>query len=375
MPRALLAEADTQQSSGKHRTARGAGATEGTLWPLGRGGTKPHVHAAGSQAQGQKGTRALPGEGVCGVVWGRPELGAGGQAPSLGGPSSSPGPPVPANIPSLPGLWHCGALGQAEFSHFRPGRASTAPGLPVASVSHTDTGLNPERRLTRQHGLHPPRGCLRTRRLLSPAPERGEGRGGLGGPLPAMLPYTPPCCPTPRRRAGTEAGMRRAVRGIHTFGSSGHSVGYGEGRRGGGGETEKQKNRFVSRGSEARGSQAGHPTGWQGSSGDARRPLQPPAPTACPCGFQEKRPWPAWASSKPKPCSPPRSRTETPASRQGSLARGLRAGLGFRWQGHKGRLTGPGRAAAGERVAVPRREATLARLPCPGQAGTDTHCR
>lgn len=65
-------------------------------------------------------------------------------------------------------------------------------------------------------------------RTLFPDPKRGEVEG-----------VAPPCCPTPGQ-ARTEAGMQRAAEGIHTFRSSGHSVGYG---RGSVGRKERQRNR------------------------------------------------------------------------------------------------------------------------------------
>lgn len=103
--------------------------------------------------------------------------------------------------------------------------------------------------------------------------------------------------------------MQRAAKGIHTFGSSRHSVGYGGGKRGGGGETKKQKNRFVSRGSgtpfTGQGGQqwvSGHKQVVKVFSSRTRGAAVTPAPTACLWGFQGSRLWPTCISIEPKPC-------------------------------------------------------------------------
>lgn len=140
VPRPLLAEADTQQSSGKHRTARGARENEGALWPLNQGGTKPQAHAAGSRPKArrqagrlwQHSHSAFPGEEASGCG-GPGEAGAGSQGadPALLRPSGSPRLLVLATILSFPGLREYRVLRQAELSDFQPHQASLWPQFPT----------------------------------------------------------------------------------------------------------------------------------------------------------------------------------------------------------------------------------------------------
>lgn len=102
VPRPLLAEADTQQSSGKHRTARGAGRMRVPCGPWVREAPnhRPMPQGAGPRPGDRLGgsgsilTRHSQGKGLQGVGGlGRPALGARGQTrPSSGSPA-------------LPALW------------------------------------------------------------------------------------------------------------------------------------------------------------------------------------------------------------------------------------------------------------------------------
>lgn len=65
------------------------------------------------------------------------------------------------------------------------------------------------------------------------SPEAGETEEVVGSPSPPVL----PCGPHGR----DESRDVEQQWGIHTFGSSGHSVGYGEGRQG----RKRQRNRAV----------------------------------------------------------------------------------------------------------------------------------
>lgn len=137
--------------------------------------------------------------------------------------------------------------------------------------------------------------------------------GGVGGGsvvkeavgLPACL---GPAIPThaalcaPHSRAGSRDAEQQW--GIHTFGSSGHSVGYGEGRQRGGEETEKQKAGLSPGGLHA------HLAGRAATgkvvevfSLGTQGPANPPAPSWPACRLPGNYSWPAWASSKPKPCN------------------------------------------------------------------------
>lgn len=147
----------------------------------------------------------------------------------------------------------------------------------------------------------------------------------------------------------------------------------GGGGVGEGGETEKQKKRFVSRvrGCPVLGRASGRQL-W--SSVETQGP---PAPVACQHGFWGDHLWPAWASTKPKPCGPPRPRPVPRPPMQGSSARN-KAGAGTgsegpRWQpdppqsrreSQEGGQAGPGGPWG-----------PTAWSPCPGQADADTHCR
>lgn len=114
-------------------------------------------------------------------------------------------------------------------------------------------------------------------------------------------------------------------------------------------ERQKQKNRFVSGGSRLAPSQAGGrqvAVVFRGDTGT-------PAPVACPRGFWGNRLWPAWASSKPRPCSPSRPRPEPGPPTQVALPRSTaRAGIGSGWPRRQPDLPPPG--------GGPRREARLA---------------
>lgn len=228
MPGPLLAEADTQQSSGKRRTARGAG----------------------SQAQGQRGAQA-------GRAW----------------QHSEPGPCLRAE-------W-----GASQASGRSGGQSLTLATSRLRRLRrppHTGPGWGVRARTTAHKTCDPvSTGAPGARGLSSSSPEVGWVR-----------PPGPPCCPTPRA-AQAEAGMHREQRGYTHLGPPGTVL--AEGREAWG----RDRNRRTGLSPEDTPPQAAVGQVAAVFSG-TRGPLQPQhrgLPT-----------WPAGASGKPKPCSPPRPR-------------------------------------------------------------------
>lgn len=192
-----------------------------------------------------------------------------------------------------------------------------------------------------------------SKKAAVPDSTEGKGRGECAQPSHRPWPH-PVCLRRPTPRGQDEAGMHRERQGdTHIWVLRAQC--WLRGREGvdEGGETEKQKNRFVSAGSQAR-----HQAGGCGLQRDTGTTTTP-APGDSQRGSRGKHLWPAWASTKPKPCSAPR----TPPSHPGWLCPGTKQGLRLWWQ------PDPPHPGGG-----PRREARLAQEfpgdlswpPCPG---------
>lgn len=194
----------------------------------------------------------------------------------------------------------------------------------------------------------------------------GEGRGGLGRRLPAVLPYAPRS-----RGRSREAESSKGDTHIWVLRAQCWLRG-GEVR----GREERQRNRRTGLSPEGL-RPTHHRPGTRLGGGGLRRTLGDrcnPSTHSTPMWLPGKLSAACLGRCQTQTMQSTPAEARTPSLPPRWLAQGLRAGLGS-GQDREGSLTGPSRAPAGQRVAVPRREATPAQPPCPGQAGTDTHCR
>lgn len=130
-----------------------------------------------------------------------------------------------------------------------------------------------------------------------------------------------------------------------------------------GGETEKQKNRFVSRGPEAHLSQARHQAGRRGSSADTQGPRPPQHPQYTNVASRET------ICGLLGPAPDPNHAVHPGRGQNHSLPPEVACPGTQSWAGIQVHaMRAAGLAPASQRVAVPRQEATSACLPCPGQA-------
>lgn len=104
-----------------------------------------------------------------------------------------------------------------------------------------------------------------------PAPERGNGRGGLGSCLPAVLPYTPRSRDRSREAGSSKGDTHIWVLRAQCWLRGGEAWG----------REERQRNRRTGlspEGLRPTPSQARHQAGWRGSSVDTQGPWPPQHP-------------------------------------------------------------------------------------------------
>lgn len=181
--------------SGGQRASMGCRGSQGPHGPGDGGGTEPsHLR---SQAQGQQETQA-------GRTWRHSDSWHSGGA-DLG---DEPGPPAL----TLGASWPLGAHGVREPFSLRKPWLFLVYAVPQFPISTWGCGPKSTRRVPSSE------------KAAVPDPTEGGGRGEWASP-PTGPGCTPSACAALHPAGGTKQGCTENGEGIHTFGSSGHSVG------------------------------------------------------------------------------------------------------------------------------------------------------